>query len=330
MARTRPLIHSFFQIDRLLMKGNIMTTVTKLTSANHAAVAGGRENAVRIRPGALAAQFESLAEAAAATIAESEPVCDEVLGRFVGLASRIRSTSFHEGRLLEQGLLAIASAHPDLLVLSQGLRLPIVPAALEALKANDWKTLEGLSFDAGARSRQCYTPDLIIVNRRKRTALVIDLKRSLASYGDTNRMDALTLKMMAAALVVPDWLYKEHKRIAVDAVGIAIIDGASRPSAHDKGVWALSEIDALLEIEGAAAAMSDLRDRFAVRVRKILAETAREALGLGSASMQADAVQAETDEHPDPVGEGMEEPAARRVITFGLAARPQRALRVAH
>jgi hypothetical protein len=46
--------------------------------------------------------------------------------------------------------------------------------------------------------------------------------------------------------------------------------------------------------------------------------------------MQADAVQAETDEHPDPVGEGMEEPAVRRVITFGLAARPQRALRIAH
>jgi hypothetical protein len=313
------------------MKGKIMTTVTNIASNSHAAVAGGSNSPVRIGAGALAAQFESLAETAAATIAESEPVCDEVLGCFVGLASRIRSVSFHEGKLLEQGLLAIASAHPDLLVLSQGLRLPIVPAALEALKANDWKALEGLSFDAEARTRKCYTPDLVIVNRRKRTALVIDLKRSLASYGDTNRMDALTCKMMAAALVVPDWLYREHKRLAVDAVGIAIIDGASRPSAHEKGIWALSEIDALLEIEGAAAAMSDLRERFAVRVRAILDATAREALGLGSERSEARvASQTMGDQHIGPRAEEAEEPAGRRVVTFGLAARPQQALRIAH
>ena len=34
----------------------------------------------------------------------------------------------------------------------------------------------------------------------------------------------------------------------VDAVEVAIVDGASRPSDHATGIWALSEIDDLLEI----------------------------------------------------------------------------------
>ena len=307
-----------------------MTTVSNHITSRLSAVdsAASSQYSVRIEPGVLGQHFDGLVAAAAATIAESAPVHDEVLGRFVGLASRIRSISFHEGKLLEQGLIAVANAHPDLLVLSQGLRLPIVPSALEALKANDWTALEGLSFDAEARTRQCYTPDLIIVNRRTRAALVIDLKRSLASYGDTNRMEALRLKMMAAALVVPDWLYKEHKRLAVDVVGIAIIDGASRPSDHEHGIWALSEIDALLEIDGAAAAMADLRARFAHRVQALLAAAAHEAVGNRASDAKPQAGALDDAASAQPASEGEEH--GRRIVTFGLAARPGLALRVAH
>uniref|UniRef100_UPI003F2353B5 hypothetical protein n=1 Tax=Rhizobium sp. F40D2 TaxID=3453141 RepID=UPI003F2353B5 len=118
------------------------------------------------------------------------------------------------------------------------------------------------------------------MNRAKRAAFVLDLKRSLASYGDTSRLEELKLKMLASAMIVPDWLYKTQKRMMVETVGVAIIDGASRPSDHAAGVWALSEIDDLLEIDGAATCMAELRLRFGRRVQQLLEVEARRALGI--------------------------------------------------
>ncbi|WP_245423209.1 hypothetical protein [Neorhizobium alkalisoli] len=137
-----------------------------------------------------------------------------------------------------------------------------------------------MRLDCEAPARGSYTPDLIVVNRAMRTAFVLDLKRSLASYGDTSRLEELKLKMLASAMVLPDWLYKTQKRTMVETVGVAIIDGASRPSDHPAGVWALSEIDDLLEIDGAAACMAELRVRFGRRVRQLLEVEACRALGL--------------------------------------------------
>ncbi|OQP83685.1 hypothetical protein BTR14_22080 [Rhizobium rhizosphaerae] len=61
----------------------------------------------------------------------------------------------------------------------------------------------------------------------------------------------------------------------VDAVEVAIVDGASRPCDHHaSGVWALSEIDDLLESDGVASCMAELRRRFGQRVQQLLeAET---------------------------------------------------------
>ena len=86
--------------------------------------------------------------------------------------------------------------------------------------------------------------------------------------------------MMTSALVLPDWLYKHHKKLMIDTVGVAILDGASRPSDHKQGVWALDEVDDLLGITGAAAAMAELRRRFALRVQQLLEHETRKALGL--------------------------------------------------
>ena len=86
--------------------------------------------------------------------------------------------------------------------------------------------------------------------------------------------------MMAGAMVLPDWLYKNHKRLMVDTVEVAIVDGASRPSDHANGIWALSEIDDLLEIDGVAACMAELRMRFGRRVQQLLEAEARKALGV--------------------------------------------------
>ncbi|WP_377295443.1 hypothetical protein, partial [Rhizobium sp. SG2393] len=180
----------------------------------------------------------------------------------------------------EQAVERLAKANPSVLVLTQSLKLPLVKAAMEAVSGNDWGCLEGVKLDCEAPAKGSYTPDLIVVNRARHTAYILDLKRSLASYGDTSRLEELKMKMMAAAMVLPDWLYKTQKRLMVDAVEVAIVDGASRPSDHASGVWALSEIDDLLEIDGVAACMAELRRRFGQRVQQLLEAEALKALGL--------------------------------------------------
>ncbi|SKA31653.1 hypothetical protein SAMN05428963_11441 [Consotaella salsifontis] len=224
-------------------------------------------------------ELTALVDKTIADIVAGVPAPDAILGDYVGLASLIRSLSFHEGRLLEQAMVALCQRNTDLVVLSQSLRLPVTSTALEAIANNRTGTLKGLAFDADVKTRMTYTPDLIVVNRRRHSATVIDMKRSVASYLDTNRLEELKRRMLAVSLILPDWLYKEHKRLMVDEVGIAIVDGASAPSDHDAGIWALEEIDDLLEMHGAATAMKAMRLTFGDRVRELLKAEAERVVG---------------------------------------------------
>lgn len=233
-----------------------------------------------IRFADVEADLDLLIDRAIAAIVDGEPTEDEILGHYVNIASLVRAVSFREGKLLEQAVDRLAKANPNILVLTQSLKLPLVKAAMEALSGNNWSSLDGVKLDCEAPAKGSYTPDLIVVNRARHTAYILDLKRSLASYGDTSRLEELKMKMMASAMVLPDWLYKNQKRLMVDTVEVAIVDGASRPSDHANGVWALSEIDDLLEIDGVAACMAELRRRFGRRVRQLLEAEARKAIGV--------------------------------------------------
>ena len=245
-----------------------------------AADAEGARYACHVRFADIEPDLDALIGKAVGAVATSTPSPDAILGDFIGLASLIRSVSFHEGKLLEQAIIVLGQRNPDLLVLWQSLRLPVTPAALEAIAHNRSGTLKGLSFDADARTRVTYTPDLVVVNCRYRSAVILDVKRSVASYLDTHRLAELKTRMLATSLILPDWLYKEHKRLAVDTVGIAIVDGASAPSDHANGIWAMDEIDDLLEIEGAAEAMAELRRRFGTEIRRLLFVEARRLVGI--------------------------------------------------
>ena len=182
--------------------------------------------------------------------------------------------------MLERGLAVVAALHPDLEVLGKPLKLPLVQAAVQAISNNSWDALNGVCFDCDMRTERTYTPDLVIVNRRTRKALVIDLKRSLAAYGDSTRLADLKSRMMAAGLVLPDVLYKQHKRLSITSVDISVIDGASRTSDHTQGIWKMSELDDLLGLAGAAAAMERLRSTFGESVRALIERQALGALGL--------------------------------------------------
>jgi len=258
--------------------------------------------------------FDGLIDEVMTAIERGPSIPDEVLGHYASLASLLRSVSSHEGRLLERGLAVIAAVHPDLEVLGKPLKLPLVHAAVQAISTNRWEALAGACFDADMASEGTYSPDLVILNRKTRKALVIDLKRSLAAYGASALADLKT-RMMAAGLVLPDFIYKRHKRLSISHVDIAVIDGASRKSDHAQGIWKLAELDDLLGLPGAAAALERLRSTFGERVRALIKRREFAALGLQTSSPTTSSTAPNLDrQHAEDDGEAA--PIARIVIGF--------------
>jgi hypothetical protein len=177
-----------------------------------------------------------------------------------GLASLANAASVAEGRLLEKVIALIAEVNPDLAVFAQ-VRLPVREDALELVDKNPEALYRGLTLDANARTRKVYIADLIIVDRRTRVAHVVDIKRSLGSY-ETARIVELRQRMLAAALVAPDLLWRDHQRIAVDEVRVVILEAAGRRTDLKSGIWSFAHLDHLLGVTGAADLVRQVRQDF--------------------------------------------------------------------
>ncbi len=98
------------------------------------------------------------------------------------IASVMRAAPAAEGRLLERGIGFLAKRNPDLVVLTDNLRLPVTKAAAELVAMNDVALVKSLSLDADSGGRKSYTPDLLIINRSTKIGHLVDVKRSLSSY----------------------------------------------------------------------------------------------------------------------------------------------------
>jgi hypothetical protein len=209
----------------------------------------------------------ALAEGAASA-AFTAPQMKEALGRGLDdAATLMRAVPIQEGNLLERGIALLAASNPDILALTENLRLPVTPAALELVGLNDEKLYRRLTLDVDTGGRKGYTPDMILVHRSKRLAYVVDIKRTLGSY-EATRIADLKSRMLASSLVVPDLLYKEHRRIAVDEVRAVIVTADSQKTDIDHGIWPLAHLDHLLELDGAGLAMQWLRQQYSTAVER--------------------------------------------------------------
>jgi hypothetical protein len=217
-------------------------------------------NVVRPRLLALAEQ--------AATCAFTVPqMIDGLAKGLEDAATLMRAVPIQEGRLLEQGIALLAGYNSDLRALTENIRLPVTPAALQLVEMNNEAHYRRLTLDADTGGRKGYTPDMLIVHQVKRLAYVVDIKRTLGSY-EATRIADLKNRMLASSLVVPDLLYKEHRRLTVDEVRAVIINGDGQKIDIDHGVWPLSHLDHLLEIDGAGHAVEWLRTQFASAVER--------------------------------------------------------------
>ena len=218
---------------------------------------------------------------AAALAAEARP--DDTFGAYAGLFSLLRSSVYQEGRLLELAIAHLAGTNPDLKVIP-AKPLPIVPSALELLKRNGPETIRGIRLPSEVHSSQTYTPDLFIAHRRRHTGLLIDVKRSLSSYRE-GEIDRLRFRMLAVSSIASGWLAERQGPMLVE-VTAAIIDGSDEMSDHERGVFGLSEIDDLIEVEGAAEAISGLRAMFSRMVQRELEQRCRSLLEATSRRQQ--------------------------------------------
>ncbi|MFB2553969.1 hypothetical protein [Ensifer soli] len=177
------------------------------------------------------------------------------------IASVLRAVPTAEGRLLERGIGLVARGNPDLVVLTDNLRLPVTKAASELVAMNDPSLVRSLSLDADNGGRKSYTPDLLILNRPTKVAHLVDVKRSLGSY-EVSRIAELKQRMLAAALVVPDLLFREHRRLHVEEVRVVILNAENQRTDVEGGVWPLSHLDHLVEATGAGRLIEHLRGLF--------------------------------------------------------------------
>lgn len=182
-------------------------------------------------------------------------------GTIDDLSSIFRMQPSLEGHLIEFGIGTVARCNPDLKVLTRNLRLPVLPEALQIVEMNDADRFRALTFNADLRGYKTYTPDLVILNQKTRTAHVVDAKRSVYTY-DRLRLDELQKRMKAAGLVLPDFLYKQHKRLAVSEVRVVILTADDRKTDIENGIWHISQLDHLIEVEGAGEAISSLQETF--------------------------------------------------------------------
>lgn len=220
--------------------------------------------------------LEGLVEETIDAITRGEDRPDAVFGDFAAVVSLARSVAFHEGAMLETALERLVALLPHLDRVP-ARAMPVVPAALEALKRNAWGDLQGIRLESRVHAPSTYTPDLLIVNRTTRQLLILDLKRSLASYSE-HRLNRLRQRMMAVAMIGVDWLYQQGVNLAIDDVVIAIIDCANEARQPSKGVFSLDEIDGLVGAAGIVAAINRLRAAFATSVQAELASACGMAL----------------------------------------------------
>ncbi|WP_269930183.1 hypothetical protein [Aminobacter sp. HY435] len=201
---------------------------------------------------------------------------DITFAEYASLFGFFRSAVMQEGRLLETAIEQVVQKNPNLKLLPTK-PMPIVPAAQEMLKRTPSDEIKGVRFPSRVHATESYKPDLFITNRTTHSGLILDIKRSLGSYGP-QQVDRLRFRMLAVAAIAPEWV-AEHQGPLLVRIETAIVDGADEMSDHERGVFRISEIDHLLEAEGAAEFIRQVREAFSRRVQDELARRCRTLAG---------------------------------------------------
>ena len=148
----------------------------------------------------------------------------------------------------------------------------------------------------------------MLANRRTAEAIVIDVKRSLAGYLGGSKLSELKNRMQAAGLVLPDILWRDHQRLAVKRVSVAIIDGSRTDEDVSEGIWSLARLDELTGVSGAGVAAQSSIAAYRRGISELWSSAIRDAVGAPA---------------PQPESYGNTVPAAEAATTAQKTKRPR-------
>lgn len=240
----------------------------------HSASADRGTGGIAVEVDGLVPAFAQLVDETLAQVEACPPKADATFDGYEELLAAVRSATTLEGMLLEKGIALVAALNPDLVPVALERPLPVHEAAKAVFRRNDWSKASGLRLDSEVATREFYKPDLLIVDGTRQLVLILDVKRSVASY-KPRTLSELRSRMMASALVVRDVLERDYDAPPVSRADIAIIDGASDCRDEARGIFALADLDWMLRLEGAAAAITRLRELYGRKVRAVLDERCR-------------------------------------------------------
>lgn len=213
----------------------------------------------------VAPDCDRLVEEALTAALERDVRVDPTFGDYATLGGFFRSAEMQDGRLLETALDEVLQGNPNLLLLPPKA-MPIVPAATEMLKRTPLENTRDIRFPVRVHSTESYTPDKLVVHRGEHVALILDLKRDVSKHRP-QEIRRLCSRMASVVAIAPEWLAEHCGQLVVE-VHTAIIDGADEVSDHERRIFRLSEIDQLLDTEGAAEFIIRTREKFSQRVQQ--------------------------------------------------------------
>jgi hypothetical protein len=226
----------------------------------------------RLDVAGLEPDFARLVErSVAAACASPGDQGDVTFGDLGAIASFVHSARCHDGLMLQAGLALIAAQHPELTILTRDVELPVTEAAQALIARNRPGELSGIRLASEVFAREHYKADLIVVDEARRFAVVCDVKRSTASY-NAARLGRLKAKLLACAVVAPDHLRTRHQIDGIRICHGAILDLSGHADLIDDDVFGIDALDDFLHLDGAGAALRDLKRRFG---RAVQAELVR-------------------------------------------------------
>lgn len=263
--------------ERAIGSGPASTAGSAAAVTSHAAAIADTRPVHRLDAAGLEPEFERLVErTVAGACASPGDQTDLTFGELGSIASFIHSARCHDGQMLQTGLALIAARHPDLTVLTRDVELPVTEAAQALIARNRPGELSGIRLGSEVFAREHYKADMVIVDEARRFAVVCDVKRSSASY-NAARLGRLKAKLLACAVVAPDHLRTRHQIDGVRICHAAILDLSGHADLADGDVFGIDALDAFLAIEGAGAALHDLKRRFGQAVQGELVRRLRAA-----------------------------------------------------
>ncbi len=226
---------------------------------------------------------------------------DRSFGDLAPIAGFVRSAQAGEGYLIEHGAALLIRSTRRFLVLKD-IRVPgepdrddvdrefIAPAALKR---------------KGKRDKRGYRPDLVLIDRATHEVLMIEVKRTSASYLGWS-LAGLAKRMAGCSAGLLSILKSRYPQLEVRSIDIIILDASD--SDTNAVVTRISSLDDVLGIDGLADAIAWLRHEYAAAVRKAFlakvsayySQQAREAGEPYVTLVREDGVDGRVEQLPDP------------------------------